>query len=280
MQILIVIPTHNEEKYIAATLYSLLCQTYTNFHILVTNDNSTDGTATILENYNTHPQISVIHKHGDQRHLPGTKVVEAFYFGLQHHKDPFDIICKFDADLIFPKNYLYEMVAAFQENPQLGMFGGILYSLQNGKWQYENIAKKSHLRGPIKSYRKSCFDAMSGIRPTIGWDSIDVLLAKYYGFETHTDTSLVVKHCKPTAAIYHGAAKYKQGEALYKMRYDLGLVFLTALKQSFRLKSPLKFLHYWQGYFQAFFDKKVQAAVSKEEGAFIRKWRWKQLGKK
>ena len=31
-----------------------------------------------------------------QEHMPGTKVVEAFNFGLKHLKTKFDIICKFE----------------------------------------------------------------------------------------------------------------------------------------------------------------------------------------
>lgn len=279
MRIGIIIPTHNEEAYIAQTLDSLLLQDYTNYHILVVNDNSTDNTSLLLQNYLSNEKITVVYKKGDDRHLPGSKVVEAFYYGLEKLQEETDIVCKFDADLIFPKNYLQVMVAHFTQNPKLGMFGGILYSLQQEKWQYENIAKKSHIRGPIKAYRKECFRAMAGIRPSIGWDTIDVLLANFYGYETKTDTNLIVRHCKPTGAVYHGAAKYKQGEALYRMRYDFGLALLTAIKQSIRAKSLFVLWNYLMGYILALSDKNTQPIVSKTEGAFIRKFRWSQIGK-
>lgn len=47
----ILLPTHNGEKYIAQQLDSLLNQTYRDFHITVYDDNSTDGTKSVISKY-------------------------------------------------------------------------------------------------------------------------------------------------------------------------------------------------------------------------------------
>ena len=47
----IIISAFNAEKHIAATLDSLLQQTYPNLEIIVVNDGSTDNTLSILESY-------------------------------------------------------------------------------------------------------------------------------------------------------------------------------------------------------------------------------------
>jgi len=45
----IVIPVHNGERFIARTLASAVAQTYDNLEVIVVDDGSTDGTATIVE---------------------------------------------------------------------------------------------------------------------------------------------------------------------------------------------------------------------------------------
>lgn len=47
----ILLPTYNGEKYLAELLDSLVTQTYTNIHILIRDDQSTDGTVCIVEKY-------------------------------------------------------------------------------------------------------------------------------------------------------------------------------------------------------------------------------------
>ena len=34
----------------------------------------------------------------------------------------FDVICKFDADIIFPTDYLMKLNAIYETNPKAGMF--------------------------------------------------------------------------------------------------------------------------------------------------------------
>ena len=53
-----------------------------------------------------------------------------------------------------------------------------MYILKRNKWIYENISSKNHVRGPIKAYRKECFIDIGGLKAHVGWDTLDVLLAK------------------------------------------------------------------------------------------------------
>ncbi|MFN2262576.1 MAG: glycosyltransferase family 2 protein, partial [Psychroflexus sp.] len=106
--------------------------------------------------------ISVYTKPKSKTHEPGGKIIKAFQFGLAQVDFSYDIICKFDADLIFPKNYLEVMNDAYCRNPKLGMFGGFCSIQVNNNWVVENLTNQDHIRGALKSYRKACFDDIGG----------------------------------------------------------------------------------------------------------------------
>lgn len=74
----------------------------------------------------THQNIVAVHLTSEAKHLPGSKVVKAFLEGLKSLDPLPDIICKFDADLIFPPNYLQTIESHFTANPNLGMVGGFV----------------------------------------------------------------------------------------------------------------------------------------------------------
>ena len=97
MNYYIVIPSHNEEKFITATLESLVEQTVLPAKIVVVNDNSTDSTAAIvLEFAKKYPFISLVNKTSDAIHLPGSKVIQAFQKGFESLDDQYDFIVKAD----------------------------------------------------------------------------------------------------------------------------------------------------------------------------------------
>lgn len=280
LNLYIIIPAHNEEDSIALTLESLVNQTLLPKKVVVVNDNSTDNTQHIVETFTSkYPWITLINSNSSSEHLPGTKIINAFYKGFETLDDSYDVICKYDADLIFPNNYLESIVFLFNKDTKIGVAGGLLYIKINNKWVYETIASKSHVRGPIKAYRKACFEKIGGLKKSIGWDTVDVLLAQYNGWEIKTDKNLKVKHLKPTGKNYAENTKYLQGEALYKMRYGFLLSFLSALKLACKKKSFALFKDYIFGYLKASIEK-FDFIITEDEGKFIRKLRWKNIQNK
>ncbi|XCF06146.1 glycosyltransferase family 2 protein [Tamlana crocina] len=280
MNFSIIIPAHNEESTVALTLDSLAKQTLLPNKIVVVNDNSTDKTQDIVEAYaERHTFIALVNSKSSNQHLPGSKIINAFYKGFETLDTNYDVICKFDADLIFPKDYLEKLSVHFKKNPKLGMASGFCYIEKNNQWVLENLTRKDHIRGALKAYRKDCFLQIGKLKPSMGWDTIDELLAKYYGWEILTDDSLHVKHLKPTGISYNKASKYLQGEAMYKMRYGFFITLISALKLAYKKGNFALFKDYMAGYFKA---KKENIAflVSEDEGKFIRNLRWKgMLGK-
>ena len=280
MNIYIVIPAHNEEDNIALMLESLVLQTLHPKKVVIVNDNSTDSTQDIITRFTKkHHWITSLSITSSQEHIPGSKVINAFNQGLNTLDDDYAIICKFDADIILPKNYLETIVTLFNTDETIGIAGGLAYIKKGETWVYETISSKNHVRGPFKAYRKGCYKAIGGLKESIGWDTVDVLLAQYHGWTVKTDQSLKVKHLKPTGKTYHKNSRYLQGEALYKMRFGFVLACIFSLRNTISKRSPSYFFNTIAGFLKSK-RKAIDYIVTEDEGIFIRKQLWKNLKQK
>jgi glycosyltransferase involved in cell wall biosynthesis len=273
----IVIPAHNEADHIGKTLQSLVEQELRPAAVVVVNDHSSDATPDIADGFaQFHPWIKLVHHSSSHDHLPGAKIVEAFYCGFQTLDDQYDILCKFDADLVFEKNYLARLSHHFNQNKRLGMAAGQCYLQKNETWIPENLHHQDHIRGALKAYRKACFIDIGQLAKSIGWDTLDEQLARYYHWECLVDTTLKVKHLKPTGKNYTPGAEQLQGQATYRMRLGLLLTAIIALKRTWILQKPKAFLNHLQGYFKA---KKENHPfiVDSKQGKFLRRHRWRGI---
>ncbi|SFG10630.1 Glycosyl transferase family 2 [Salegentibacter agarivorans] len=280
MRTYIIIPAYNEAEFISETLQALIDQSQPADKIVVVDDGSTDNTPEIVSEFiEKHPEISLIKNFSKGKHLPGSKVVKAFNLGFKTLDEDFDIVCKFDADLIFPKNYLEKISLHFKENSKIGMVGGFCEIQKNGDWILENLTGKDHIRGALKAYRKACFKDIGGLKPAMGWDTADELLAQYHGWEIKTDENLRVKHLKPTGKNYTKTSKYKQGEAFYSLRYGFVITFIASAKLALKKKDLGFFLNCITGFLYAKNEKRPYL-VNKDEGRFIKNLRWKKIQEK
>ena len=280
MNYYIVIPAYNEEAFIALTLQSLVSQTLLPKKVVVVNDNSTDKTAEIILAFaKENPFISLVNKTSENVHLPGSKVIQAFQKGFDTLDDNYDIIVKLDADLILPNNYFERIASIFEKDSKVGMAGGFAYIEKNGDWILENLTDKDHIRGAFKAYRKEFFVQMGNLKSAMGWDTVDELLAKFYGWKVLTDSSLIVKHLKPTGANYNKTARYKQGEAFYTLGYGFFITAIASAKLAMMKKKPLLFLDYIQGFWKAK-KAKTPLLVNPEQARFIRKYRIQKMKEK
>ena len=281
MRIYIVIPAYNEAQFIGHTLKSLAAQTLLPEKLVVVDDGSTDDTAQVVKNYaEKYSFISLISKSPEHNiHAPGSKVIKAFNQGYNNLDEDYDIICKFDGDLIFPADYLEKIAVHFQSNPQAGMAGGFCTIEKDGSWKIENLTGKDHIRGALKAYRKPCFIDIGKLPEAMGWDTADELLAQFHGWQVLTDPQLLVKHLKPTGSGYSNKSGNRQGDAFYKLRYGLVLSYIASAKLAFQKRDFKLFREYLKGYHLA--AKQKQAfLVSEEEGRFIRNLRWQKIFQK
>jgi glycosyltransferase involved in cell wall biosynthesis len=277
MKYVVIIPAHNEAKLLPGLLESLYSQSLPPQEIILVNDQSSDETEAIMQvaaNQNTN--TAYLNHRSSSDHLPGAKVVNAFNYGLNVIKGDYDFVVKLDADLILPIDYFTLIAQAF-ENPQTGVAGGFCYEQnEQGEWKKNHPMHQDHVRGAFKAYRKSCFKAMGGLRSAMGWDTVDELLARYHGFSVKTLEDLHVRHLRPVGSQYKASAAQRQGKAFYQMRYGGRLSLLASLKSIVKKRSVLWGAGLFLGYLKALFSA-IPFMVTRDEGQFIRAYRWEQL---
>lgn len=277
MQYCLIIPAHNEALYIGAMLESVAEQTLPPKTVVIVNDHSTDETQAIAEEFvQKNTSWKIINTTSEAQHQPGSKVIRAFEKGLNNLNQDYDFIVKLDADLILPKNYFETIARHFESDAGIGMAGGFAYIEKNGDWILENLTDKDHIRGAFKAYRKACFEQIGQLKPAMGWDTVDELLAKFYGWKVVTDETLKVKHLKPTGANYSQAARFKQGEAFYRLGYGFWITAIASAKLAMMKKKPLLFLDYVRGFWKAK-SAKQPLLVTEEQARFIRRYRWAKM---
>jgi glycosyltransferase involved in cell wall biosynthesis len=280
MNYYLIIPAYNEAQHIHLTLQSIANQTVTPARVIVVNDNSTDDTAAIVMQFVAeYSWLKIVNKTSEAIHLPGSKVIQAFQKGLEQVDDNYDFIVKLDADLILPPNYFEKIIQIFNSDAAIGMAGGFAYIQKNEDWILENLTDKDHIRGAFKAYRRQCFLDIGGLKPAMGWDTVDELLSKFYNWKVVTDATLKIKHLKPTGANYNQSARYKQGEAFYTLGYGFFITAIASAKLALMKKKPLLFIDYLQGYWKAKWAKK-EWLVTQEQAQFIRNYRWKKIKEK
>jgi glycosyltransferase involved in cell wall biosynthesis len=159
MKFLIIIPAHNEEENIFPCLESLKNQTFQDFKCVIVNDGSTDKTQEIAEMYKVQSTKYKVLNLEKSEHQPGAKVVRTFNKGLEtENLENFDVVCKFDADIVFPSNYLEKVNEVYEKNPNAGMVSGLVYIRssviprneeshsdflnKNNEWTFENFLLK------------------------------------------------------------------------------------------------------------------------------------------
>ncbi|HEY0835569.1 MAG TPA: glycosyltransferase family A protein [Azospirillum sp.] len=108
----VIIPAYNAERYIGATLASVIAQTHRRLEILVVDDGSTDGTVAIVEQ----------HMAGDGRvrliRQRNGGVANARNRGIAESRGPF--IAPLDADDLWHPEKLETQLAAMRRSPRIG----------------------------------------------------------------------------------------------------------------------------------------------------------------
>ena len=232
----IVTPVRDEEQYIAETIRSVVGQTIQPAEWIIVDDGSRDGTGRIIDECaRQYPWIKALHRSDRGQRVPGTGVMEAFYQGYGSlESTDWEFIVKLDADVGLSPDYFEQCFERFATDEKLGMCGGMMYCIKNGELHRETHPL-SHVRGPIKLYRRACWDAIGGLVKSPGWDTVDEVQANRLGWRTRTFPEIKVIHYRPTGAaqgIWRNGVK--NGRADYVSGYHPVFMFAKCVRRLFK----------------------------------------------
>ncbi len=112
----VIIPLYNKEKFIEATLQSVLMQSFTDFEVLIINDGSTDSGPELVKNFND-PRIRLFSN-------DNAGVSAARNYGIE--KATAEYISFLDADDYWYPDFLQEMFDSIQKNSEQKVFSAAI----------------------------------------------------------------------------------------------------------------------------------------------------------
>ncbi len=217
----IITPVRDEAAFLPATIESMLRQTVLPQEWIIVDDGSKDETGKIIDDYACrYAWIRAVHRNDRGFRKAGGGVVQAFNEGYKHLRTHnWRFIAKFDGDLTFEPDYFEKCFQEFERVPQLGIGGGTICYMIDGKKQAEKCPA-FHVRGATKIYRKSCWDAIGGYWPAPGWDTADEIKASRLGWITRTFPHVhLIHHRRTGTAEGVWAGLVKDGRADYVCGY-------------------------------------------------------------
>ena len=278
LKFLIITPSCNEEYFLPNLIQSVISQSLLPDEWVIVDDGSTDDTANIIKEASLkYPWIRYIRNEKNEKRSPGSSVINAFYKGFNNRKmNSFDVVCKLDADLSLPKDYLEKINSKMINNTDIGICGGVC--TVNGK--IEGLTNLDHVRGAIKAYREKCFNEIGGLVHYMGWDTVDEHHARFLGWKVSVIDTLKVEHRRKTNYEFgFFRAAYKNGKMLFSIRMGFFLLLINCLKWSFRFPFFTLGFFLFSGYIVAFLSSEDKI-VSKQLGKFIRKYRYRKMKEK
>ena len=176
MKYSIIVTVYNDEKFLPDCFKAILSQNIKPEEIIVVDDNSTDDSGKIIDQYPFKKIFSSEPKH-EQRWL---NRVRAFKLGLQSLTEPTDLILKIDSDIIIPENYAKTLREHFIIDPKLAACSGI----QNPN-QFHPLPRNGAIM-----YRHEALQDGKNIREVYAWDRWTLLWLLERGYHTYVDEAI------------------------------------------------------------------------------------------
>jgi glycosyltransferase involved in cell wall biosynthesis len=268
----------DEEKYIEFTIKSMLKQTIKPLQWAIVDDGSTDNTAKIIKTYaEKYPWIKGVYGKDQGQRMPGVRHIKAFYQGLSAlDKKDWDFIVKLDGDLSFEEDYFEKCFMQFSDNPKLGIGGGVILNVLEGKLIPEN-GPLFHVRGATKIYKRACWEAIGGIVVSQCYDTVDEVKANMMGYQTRSFVDIKLIHHRYTGNAYgKWGSSVKNGMANYLSGYHPLFMIAKCGKRFVQKPYSINALGLGYGYIKGYL-KKIPKAIDSDTIKYLRRQQLRRL---
>jgi poly-beta-1,6-N-acetyl-D-glucosamine synthase len=252
----VISPVRDEEAYIRLTIESMIHQTVRPTEWIIVNDGSSDNTGAIVDDYaGRYPWIHAVHRPNRGFRSAGGGVVDAFNEGYRNLRtQDWDFVVKFDGDLTFEPDYFDRCLREFKKETRLGVGGGTVCYVVDNVRKVEKCPA-FHVRGATKIYRREAWEAIGGLSPGVGFDTIDEVKANRLGWTTRSFPDIQLIHHRPTGtADGVWAGLVKDGLADYRCGYHPLFVLckwaIRTIRRPYFLGSVGLFYGFISGYFR------------------------------
>ena len=194
MRYALITPARDDGENLERLAASVLEQTAPPERWVVVDNGSTDTTCQVVTELSArHGWISLVTSPATPAAEPGAPIVKAFHAGLKTLYEPVDVVVKLDADVSFGADYFERMLAAFADEPSLGIASGECLEWRDGNWRVTHVTA-GHARGATRCYRWECLKELLPLPERMGWDTADELKANVRGWRTGIIPGLAFYH--------------------------------------------------------------------------------------
>lgn len=276
----VITPVRNESRFLPKTIESMRRQTVKPEQWIIVDDGSEDDTADIAKTATKNESwIEFVQRGNRGFRLPGKGVVDAFNDGFSRIANGnWQVVSKFDGDLSFDSDYFERCLNEFKNDEKLGIGGGMCCCESGGRRHPEfPFDPPFHVRGPVKMYRRACWEDIGGLKNLAGWDGIDELKANMVGWKSRTFGDILITHHRPTGSadgFWKNQCKF--GRANYIMGYHPAFMSAKVLRRMLHRPYLVGSLGLAWGYCGAWVQG-VQQVDDPELIRFVRAQQWRTL---
>jgi beta-1,4-N-acetylglucosaminyltransferase len=163
----------------------------------------------------------------------GARVASLLEVGAGRIAGRADVWLKIDADVSFEPDHLETITREFALDPKLGIASGVRIDEGSGRRHYHR-AKGVLVEAQCRAYRVECFDAVTPLERSLGWDTIDIAEAVAKGWRTIVVDETSFVHHRLIGARERSRWRYhwREGAVAHRLRYRPGYLMLRALHQA------------------------------------------------
>lgn len=246
MNYVLVTAAYNEEKYIEATIKSVVSQTVCPSKWVIVSDGSIDRTDEIVLSYAAkYPFIELL-KITEDHPRDFAAQVNAINSGVARlQEQEYTFLGNIDSDVSFGPRYFEQLLAKFAADPQLGLGGGFIHEEVDGVFESRANNSEQSVAHAVQLFRREAFASVGGYVPLKygGPDWYAEILVRMAGWKVESFRDLPVNHHRPTgtAGGFRGLMRYWYRQGLMDHGFGTHPLF-QVIKMSRRWRANPMFL--------------------------------------